>query len=148
MNRSGRDGAADPLHLVGRTASSVDYQDIVQRTRREPGQCAPSYPRAAAPSHFRHEQFGPRVDRRRQVDLGTTYPVREVDLLWEASYAKSYKIKVSTNGTTWADAHTQTNSSGGTERIPLSAQARYVRMQGVALSGQWGYSLYERQVYG
>src|SRR4029450_4340562 len=36
-----------------------------------------------------------------QVDLGTTYAIKEVDLLWEASYAKSYKLQVSADGTTW-----------------------------------------------
>ena len=83
-----------------------------------------------------------------QVDLGSTYTLKEVDLLWEASYAKGYKIQVSTNGTSWQDVYTQTNSQGGTEKIPITAQARYVRMQGTQLSGQWGYSLYEMQVYG
>jgi len=83
-----------------------------------------------------------------QVDLGSSVALREVVLVWEASYARGYKIQVSTNGTTWTDVHTQTNSSGGTERIPITTQGRYVRMQGTQLSGQWGYSLYEMQVYG
>lgn len=71
-----------------------------------------------------------------------------MDLLWEASYAKSYKLQGSTDGSTWHDLYSRTNSSGGTEKIPVSGQARYVRMQGSQLSGQWGYSLYEMQVYG
>jgi alpha-L-fucosidase 2 len=83
-----------------------------------------------------------------QVDLGGTYNLSEVDLLWEASYAKSYKVQGSTDGSTWHDLSTRTNSPGGTEKIPVSGQARYVRMQGSQLSGQWGYSLYEMQVYG
>ncbi|GGM45164.1 discoidin domain-containing protein [Dactylosporangium sucinum] len=82
-----------------------------------------------------------------QVDLGTTVNLREVDLRWEASYAKSYKLQASTDGATWRDVYTQTNSPGGTERLTVSGQARYVRMQGVTLSGQWGYSLYEMEVY-
>lgn len=83
-----------------------------------------------------------------QVDLGSQYNLSEVDLLWEASYAKSYKVQGSTDGSTWRDLSTQANSAGGTEKIPVSGQARYVRMQGSQLSGQWGYSLYEMQVYG
>ena len=83
-----------------------------------------------------------------QVDLGSSVALREVVLVWEASYARGYKIQVSTNGITWTDVYTQSNSSGGTERIPITAQGRYVRMQGTQLSGQWGYSLYEMQVYG
>ncbi|MET8787393.1 discoidin domain-containing protein [Streptomyces sp. NPDC004589] len=83
-----------------------------------------------------------------QVDLGSTYSLSEVDLLWEASYAKSYKIQGSTDGSTWHDLYSQPNSTGGSEKIPISGQARYLRMQGSRLSGQWGYSLYEMQVYG
>jgi hypothetical protein len=33
-------------------------------------------------------------------------------------------------------------------KVPITAQARYVRMQGQQLSGQWGYSLYETRVFG
>ncbi|MEU7968157.1 discoidin domain-containing protein [Streptomyces sp. NPDC049097] len=83
-----------------------------------------------------------------QVDLGSTYSLSEVDLLWEASFAKSYKIQGSTDGSTWHDLYSQPNSTGGSEKIPISGQARYLRMQGSRLSGQWGYSLYEMQVYG
>jgi hypothetical protein len=43
--------------------------------------------------------------------------------------------------------YTRTNSSGGTEKIAVSGPARYVRMQGTATSGQWGYSRYEMQVF-
>ena len=43
--------------------------------------------------------------------------------------------------------YTTTTGAGGTEKITVSGQARYVRMQGTQLSGQWGYSLYELQVY-
>ncbi|MEV6923803.1 discoidin domain-containing protein [Dactylosporangium sp. NPDC051485] len=83
-----------------------------------------------------------------QVDLGGTFNLSEVDLLWEASYAKGYKLQASTDGSSWRDMYTTTSGAGGTERIAVSGQARYVRMQGTQLSGQWGYSLYELQVYG
>jgi hypothetical protein len=83
-----------------------------------------------------------------QVDLGGTYDLSEIDLLWEESYAKSYKLQASTDGSTWRDLYTQPNSSGGTEKVPVSGSARFVRMQGSRLSGQWGYSLYEMEVFG
>jgi alpha-L-fucosidase 2 len=81
------------------------------------------------------------------VDLGNTYNLSEVDLHWEASFAKAYKLQASTDGANWRDLYTRTNSSGGNEKIPVSGSARYVRMQGQQLSGQWGYSLYEMEVY-
>ncbi|MEW2547918.1 glycoside hydrolase N-terminal domain-containing protein [Streptomyces sp. NPDC047002] len=91
---------------------------------------------------------GPSADSWIQVDLGTVRSVSEVDLAWEDSYAKGYRLQGSTDGTTWKDLYTQTDSAGGTEKIPLSATTRYVRMQGTAKSGPWGYSLWEMRVYG
>ncbi len=82
-----------------------------------------------------------------QVDLGGTFNLTEVDLLWEASHARGYKLQASTDGSSWRDMYTTTTGAGGTEKITVSGQARYVRMQGTQLSGQWGYSLYELQVY-
>ncbi|SNT53302.1 Fibronectin type III domain-containing protein [Streptosporangium subroseum] len=83
-----------------------------------------------------------------QVDLGGIYALNEVDLSWEDSYAKRYRLQVSMDGTSWKDVHTQSDSRSGTEKIPVSALGRYVRMQGVQKAGQWGYSLYEMEVYG
>jgi F5/8 type C domain len=40
------------------------------------------------------------ADNRLQVDLGGTYNLSEVDLRWEACYAKAYKLQASTDGTT------------------------------------------------
>ncbi|WP_328916112.1 MULTISPECIES: glycosyl hydrolase family 95 catalytic domain-containing protein [unclassified Streptomyces] len=91
---------------------------------------------------------GPAADSWLQVDLGGTYNLREVDLQWEASYAKGYKLQGSTDGSTWRDLYTTANGSGGTEKIPVGGTARYVRMQGTEKSGQWGYSLYEMGVFG
>lgn len=82
-----------------------------------------------------------------QVDLGATYTLSEVDLAWEESYAKGYKLQASTDGSTWRDLSTQTNGSGGTEKVPVTGPARYVRMQGTQKSGPWGYSLYEMEVF-
>lgn len=83
-----------------------------------------------------------------QVDLGGIYDLNEVDLQWEDSYAKGYKIQTSLDGTTWTDAFVESDGSGGTEKDAVSGLARYVRMQGTAMSGQWGYSVYEMSVYG
>ncbi|MFG1811320.1 discoidin domain-containing protein [Streptomyces sp. NPDC049040] len=90
---------------------------------------------------------GPDANSWLQVDLGGTYNLSEIDLLWEESYAKGYKLQASTDGSTWRDMYTQTASTGGTEKVPVSGPARYVRMQGTAKSGQWGYSLWEMEVF-
>ncbi|MEV7422550.1 discoidin domain-containing protein [Streptomyces sp. NPDC091212] len=83
-----------------------------------------------------------------QVDLGSTVAVSQVVLRWETAYATAYRIEFSTNGTTWTTAYSTTTGPGGTETLNVSGNARYVRMYGTARATQYGYSLWEFQVYG
>ncbi|MEU6060821.1 discoidin domain-containing protein [Streptomyces sp. NPDC047097] len=83
-----------------------------------------------------------------QVDLGAQASVERVVLRWEAAYARAYRIQLSGNGTDWSDAHTTTTSTGGTQTVAVTGSARFVRMLGTARATQWGYSLWEFQVYG
>ena len=82
------------------------------------------------------------------VDLGSAVAVGQVVLRWEAAYAKAYQIQTSTDGATWATAYTTTTGAGGTETVNLTATARYVRLYATQRATQWGYSLWEFQVYG
>jgi hypothetical protein len=69
-------------------------------------------------------------------------------LNWEAAYGKAYDIQVSSDGGHWSTVYSTTAGNGGQEVVSFpAAQARYVRMQGVKRATQWGYSLYEFQVY-
>ncbi|WP_341870403.1 discoidin domain-containing protein [Corallococcus praedator] len=83
------------------------------------------------------------------VDLGQTRTISRVVLTWEAGYATGYKIQVSANGTTFTDALTVTNGDGAVDdlSLPAGTTGRYVRMQGVARSGAFGYSLWEFAIY-
>lgn len=82
------------------------------------------------------------------VDLGVSLPVVQVLLRWETAYAKSYKIQVSNDAATWTDVYSTTNGSGGTETINFTqASARYVRMYGIERGTNYGYSLFEFEVY-
>ncbi|MFG2639807.1 discoidin domain-containing protein [Streptomyces sp. NPDC048370] len=83
-----------------------------------------------------------------QVDLGAPTALARVELRWEAAYATAYRIELSTNGTDWTTAHSTTTGAGGTEVVPVSGTARYVRLQGVTRATGYGYSLWEFQVYG
>ncbi|MER5951615.1 discoidin domain-containing protein [Streptomyces sp. NPDC001904] len=83
-----------------------------------------------------------------QVDLGASATLSKVVLDWEAAYAKDYKIQVSDNGSTWSDLKSVTGSDGGTDTIDVSGSGRYVRMTGVTRATQYGYSLWEFQVFG
>ena len=82
------------------------------------------------------------------VDLEATYNISEVVLYWETAYGKSYQIQVSSDATNWTTIYSTTNGLGGTEDLTgLSGTGRYVRMYGTARGTQWGYSLWEFQVF-
>ena len=84
-----------------------------------------------------------------QVDLGAKYDLSKVVIKWEDSFGSAYKIQVSDNGTTWADVYEISGNTALTNEIALTnASGRFVRMQGVARATQWGYSIWEMEVYG
>jgi hypothetical protein len=82
------------------------------------------------------------------VDLGATTTVGRTILRWEAAYATSYRIEVSTNGTSWTTVWSTSTGNGGTDNNAFTpTAARYVRMTGVKRATSYGYSLYEFEVY-
>jgi beta-glucosidase len=81
------------------------------------------------------------------VDLGEVKHLDRVDLVWETAYGKEYSIDVSNNAVDWTTVEHISNGYGGTNRIETSADARYVRMYGIQRGTEWGYSLYEFEVY-
>ncbi|MDR2583901.1 MAG: discoidin domain-containing protein [Fibromonadaceae bacterium] len=85
------------------------------------------------------------------VDLGSTYKVNKVILNWEAAYGKSYRIEVSTEGSSWTTVANITNntSAGIKEHSIAPRDARFVRMFGVERGNEYGgFSLYEFEIYG
>ena len=83
-----------------------------------------------------------------EVDLGATHAVTKVVLYWERAYATAFQIQVSGNGTTWTDLYSTTTGVGGVQTLQLTGAGRYVRMYGTHRGTQYGYSLFEFQVYG
>lgn len=83
------------------------------------------------------------------VDLGTNHTVTGVRLHWETASARAYKIQVSTDASDWTDAYTQAYGTGNTEDITFDpVTARYVRMHGTERTTDYGYSLWEFEVFG
>ena len=83
------------------------------------------------------------------VDLGATYSVDAVNVLWESAAADDYKIQIasSTSGP-WTDCITITNSGYGLKMHEFTARSgRYVRMYATSRTTEWGYSIYEMQVF-
>ncbi|MCO6011312.1 discoidin domain-containing protein [Actinoallomurus purpureus] len=83
-----------------------------------------------------------------QVDLGGTHSLCKVTLNWETAYATAYQIQVSNDANTWTTVYSTTAGTGGTQTLNITASTRYVRMYGTARSTQYGYSLWEFQVFG
>jgi hexosaminidase len=82
------------------------------------------------------------------VDLGQTYTVRSVKLIWETAYGKAYQIQVSSDATNWTNVYSTTAGNGGTEYFDVTAtNGRYVRMYGTQRATTYGYSLWEFEVY-
>jgi uncharacterized protein YjdB len=83
------------------------------------------------------------------VDLGAPYNITRVKLFWEAAYGSSYKIQVSTDASSWTDVYSTATGDGATDDLSIAAsQGRYVRMYGTSRGTEYGYSIYEFEVYG
>ncbi len=83
-----------------------------------------------------------------EVDLGTTRSICGVSLNWEAAYAKAFQIQVSNDNSTWTTIYSTTTGTGGVQNLTVSGSGRYIRMYGTARATQYGYSLWEFDVYG
>ncbi|TDQ04359.1 penicillin acylase family protein [Labedaea rhizosphaerae] len=83
------------------------------------------------------------------VDLGSVQPVARVRLYWESAYGRAYTIDVSADGTAWQTVYRESAGNGGVDNVAFApANARYVRMTGVQRGTNYGYSLYEFEVFG
>jgi uncharacterized delta-60 repeat protein len=84
------------------------------------------------------------------VDLGAVYTVNRVVLRWEPAYGRGYRLQVSSDASGWSDVYSTTIGDGGVDDTALSSPAlgRYVRMLGTQRATEFGYSLYELEVYG
>jgi beta-glucosidase len=81
------------------------------------------------------------------VNLGGEYDIGKVILHWETAYGKTYLIQTSLDSLNWTAVGGVASGNGGIDVIPVSARARFVRMYGLKRGTEWGYSLYEFEVY-
>ncbi|MFG3581282.1 discoidin domain-containing protein [Micromonospora chersina] len=84
-----------------------------------------------------------------QVDLGGAATVDQIELVWEAAYARSFQLQVATDPAgPWQTIYSTTTGTGGTQTLAVSGTGRYVRLYGTARATGYGYSLWEFKVYG
>ena len=82
-----------------------------------------------------------------EVDLGSTQSICQVAIHWETAYAKAFQIQTSNDNSTWTTIYSTTTGTGGTQTLNVSGSGRYIRMYGTVRATQYGYSIYEFQVY-
>ena len=83
------------------------------------------------------------------VDLQDIYNISKVILNWEGSGAKKYKAQVSNDGQVWTDISDINDGDGGLDELSYKdVTGRYVRMLGIEVGSDYGYSLWEFEVYG
>jgi chitosanase len=84
-----------------------------------------------------------------QVDLGSVSQIHRVKLQWEAAFGSGYQVQTSADGTVWTSAFSTSAGNGAVDDLTgLTASGRYVRINGTKRATEWGYSLWELQVYG
>jgi mannan endo-1,4-beta-mannosidase len=82
------------------------------------------------------------------IDLGESYDIGKVLVIWEYAYATQYAIQVSDDGNTWTDIYNEYSGDGGTDELSVSATGRYVRIYGTQrYNSEWGYSIWEVGIY-
>lgn len=89
------------------------------------------------------------------VNLGAKKTVGAVMIYWEAAYGKEYNIEVSTDNENWttvAEIKDNATSGAADNPVPVShsftpVEAQYVRMYGLVRATEYGYSIYEFEVY-
>ena len=92
-------------------------------------------------------QFGD--SQRLEIDLGKRYAIDAMRLRWEVAHARVYEIQVSDDRVRWKTVHRQDAGLGGVEEITgLATAGRYVALHCIARGSQFGYSLYEVEVFG
>ncbi|MFH1368098.1 MAG: discoidin domain-containing protein [Elusimicrobiota bacterium] len=84
------------------------------------------------------------------VDLGEKKSVGLVKLFWETACGESYELQFSDDAKDWKTVYSVDDEDGGTDEIDLKegASARYVRVYMKRRGTQYGYSLYEIEIYG
>ena len=86
------------------------------------------------------------------IDLGKSYKVHTIEILWEAASAKAYQVQLSTDLQNWYIAEDITDGASGSRTDTWhidETEARYVRIWcTVRNMPQYGYSLYEVRVFG
>lgn len=84
------------------------------------------------------------------IDLLAIYSISDIIIDWEGAYASVYNVEISTDSLEWTQVFSTATGSAGEQRITLAntPQARYVRINCITRGSDYGFSIYEIEVYG
>lgn len=82
------------------------------------------------------------------VDLGQSYDICQVNIYWETALGKDFDIQVSNDAQTWTTVLSVTGNTSPTSSLYVQGTGRYIRMLGIHRGTQYGYSIWEFQVFG
>lgn len=82
-----------------------------------------------------------------QVELPEAEHIGKVVLRWEAAFGKDYDVQMSDDGQQWRTLASVRGGDGGVDTIRVDATGRFIRMHGVDRATEWGYSLWEFELY-
>lgn len=83
------------------------------------------------------------------VDLGGVARIDEVRITWEHAFAKRFALQTGPSFSgPWTTAVEVDDGQFGTTLTDVGASARYLRMLGIQRATQYGYSIWELDVYG
>lgn len=90
-----------------------------------------------------------------QYDMHQSVNISKVKIYWEAAHGVDYEIQVKEDeDDVWKTVATKTDGTGGVDEFDIqeAANVRFIRMKGSKsaqlLFGNFGYSMYEFEVYG
>ncbi|MDQ7817206.1 MAG: glycoside hydrolase family 3 C-terminal domain-containing protein [Melioribacteraceae bacterium] len=81
------------------------------------------------------------------IDLGQKTEFNQIRIYWETAYGKEYRIETSDDQSNWTAIINKQNGNGGVEKFDVNASARYLRIYGIKRATEWGYSIYEVEVF-
>ena len=82
------------------------------------------------------------------IDLESPEEINLVKLYWEAAFGAQYEIQISEDAETWETVFSETGGDGGEDVISIDAvTTQYVRMYGIKRGTDFGFSLFEFEIY-
>ncbi|MBK8023930.1 MAG: discoidin domain-containing protein [Chloroflexi bacterium] len=83
------------------------------------------------------------------VDLGGVFTLSQFVIKWEAAFGEHYQIQI-WDGSAWQTVVEEPAGDGDIDDFALAEpiDARYVRMNGIRRGEEWGFSIWEFEIYG